>query len=644
MRNKIKKPQPENFFYIYLLLAVAALICFWQVRNFDFTNYDDNLYVTENQHVLSGLTANNIVWAFTTGHTGYWHPLTWLSLMLDCRLFGPRPGGMHLINLLFHIANTLLLFAFLKKITAAVWPSAFVAALFALHPMHVESVAWIAERKDVLSTLFLLLALIAYLNFVRSKNIFSYILALISFGLGILAKPMVVTLPFILLLLDYWPLNRFEPQTAKKSDRNPIPAPNKLLVLYRLIIEKIPFFMVSVLAGIVTFTAQSGAGIAPDINALPLSSRIANALLSYTRYLDKMFWPKNLAVFYPFDIGRFTYPQITLCAALLFVISILAVGFGRKQKYLLFGWLWFIITLAPVIGIVQSGTQAYADRYTYVSYIGLFVMLAWGLPELLAKWSKRKIVLGVSMPVVLAILGICTWLQTGYWKNSSTLFSHAIEATQDNHLAHFNLADALLKQGKPASALEHYKKALKIMPGYSDAALAIGNIFADRGDLNQAAEYFEKATQLTPDSLAANCNLAITLQRQGRLNEAVIHFTKAIRLAPDMPSPMNDLALLIATHPEIKNRDVNEAVRLASRACELTNYNNPAVLGTLAAAYAAAQRFPEAVDTARKAITIADSINQLQIKNIIQRHLSFYEQGKPYIEPAANPFPDNKKP
>jgi len=644
----MNKPQPKNFiFYIYLLLAVGTLVCFWQVRNFDFTNYDDNLYVTENQHVLSGLTADNIFWAFTTGHTGYWHPLTWLSLMLDCQLFGPNPGRMHLINLLFHLANTLLLFAILKKITAAVWPSAFVAAAFALHPMHVESVAWIAERKDVLSTLFLLLTLTAYLSYVRHKSLFSYILAVMLFGLGILAKPMLVTLPFILLLLDYWPLNRLEPQAVKPYGRQfgkSSVVTDRRAVLYRVIIEKVPFFMLSVLTSLVTFAAQSGAGIAPDVNALPLSSRVANALLSYTRYIGKMLWPQNLAAFYPFDIGKFTYAQVALCAILLLVISVFVIGFGRKQKYLLFGWFWFIVTLTPVIGLIQVGTQAYADRYTYVSYIGLFIMIAWGLRALLSKWPYRKIVFGISMPIVLTILGMCAWLQVSYWKNSSTLFLHALEVTQDNYVAHFNLADDWLTQGKPAVALEHYKKALKIMPGYSDAALSIGYILAGQGDLNQAVEYFKKAIQLTPDSLAAHYNLAVALQKQGRLDEAAAHFTKVIQIAPDMPSPMNDLALLIATHPEIKNRDVNEAIRLARRACELTNYHNPAMLGTLAAAYAAAARFSEAVDTARKAIAIADSANQPQIKNIIQYHLTFYAQGKPYIEPAAAPFPDAQKP
>jgi Flp pilus assembly protein TadD len=633
--------------FVYLALILSTVAVFWQVRNFDFTNYDDNLYVTENQHVLSGLTADNIFWAFTTGHTGYWHPLTWLSLMLDCQLFGPNPGRMHLINLLLHLANTLLLFAILKKITAAVWPSAFVAAAFALHPMHVESVAWIAERKDVLSTLFLLLTLTAYLSYVRHKSLFSYILAVMLFGLGILAKPILVTLPFILLLLDYWPLNRFEPQAVKPYGRQfgkSSVVTDRRAVLYRVIIEKVPFFMLSVLTSLVTFAAQSGAGIAPDVNALPLSSRVTNALLSYTRYIGKMLWPQNLAAFYPFDIGNFTYAQVVLCAILLLVISIFVIGFGRKQKYLLFGWFWFIVTLAPVIGLIQSGTQAYADRYTYVSYIGLFIMIAWGLRALLSKWPYRKIVFGISMPIVLTILGMCTWLQVSYWKNSSTLFLHALEVTQDNYIAHFNLADDLLTQGKPAVALEHYKKALKIMPGYSDAALSIGYILAGQGDLNQAVEYFKKAIQLTPDSLAAHYNLAVAMQKQGRLDEAAAHFTKVIQIAPDMPSSMNDLALLIATHPEIKNRDVNEAIRLARRACELTNYHNPAMLGTLAAAYAAAARFSEAVDTARKAIAIADSANQPQIKNIIQYHLTFYAQGKPYIEPAAAPFSDAQKP
>ena len=701
---------------IYFVLAASTLLVFWQVRNFDFTNYDDNLYVSENQHVLNGLTQDGIIWAFTTGHTGYWHPLTWLSLMLDCQLFGPNPGRIHLVSLFLHVVNTLLLFAVLRKMTGALWPSAFEAALYAVHPMHVESVAWIAERKDVLSTFFLMLTLTAYAGYVKRPSVFRYITILVIFALGLMAKPMLVTLPFVLLLFDYWPLDRFAaPRTVKTAggkSRKPAPIHDGRAILYRIIIEKIPFFALSMVSSVITFIVQKVSGAVININALPLQDRVANAIVSYMRYIGKMVWPQNLAVFYPFDIGNFTYLQITLCAILLLVISIFVIGFGRKQKYLLVGWFWFIGTLIPVIGLVQVGAQALANRYTYISYIGLFIMIAWGLPELLSKWPQRKIALGLSMVIVLTILGICAHQQVSYWNNGTSLFTHAIKVTQDNYFAHYGLGISYKNLGCHQDAIESYKQAIKIRPDYDEAyndigisyfilgryqdaieaykqAIRInpdlakaynnlGNAYTNLGRYQDAIEAYKPAIRINPDLAEAHYNLgtayfilgryqdAIETSKQairikpdwaeahynlgnayinlGRYQDAIEAYKQAIRIKPDWVEPMNRLAWLIATHPEIKNRDVNEAIGLALRACELTNYHNPAMLGTLAASYAAAARFSEAVDTAREAIAIADSANQPQIKNIIQHHLTFYTQGKPYIEPASAPFSDAPKP
>ena len=692
------------------------MLVFWQVRNFDFTNYDDNLYVYENSHVLNGLTADNIFWAFTTGHTGYWHPLTWLSLMLDCQLFGPNPGRIHLVSLFLHVVNTLLLFAVLRKMTGALWPSAFVAALFAVHPMHVESVAWIAERKDVLSTLFLLLTLAAYVGYVKRPSVFRYLISLVLFAIGLMAKPMLVTLPFVLLLLDYWPLKRFSIADCQlpieKNPKSKIQNLKFTQSFWRLIIEKVPFFALSMVSSVITFIVQKVSGAVININALPLQDRVANAIVSYMRYIGKMVWPQNLAVFYPFDIGNFTYLQITLCAILLLVISIFVIGFGRKQKYLLVGWFWFIGTLIPVIGLVQVGAQALANRYTYISYIGLFIMIAWGLPELLSKWPQRKIALGLSMVIVLTILGICAHQQVSYWNNGTSLFTHVIKVTQDNYFAHYGLGISYKNLGCHQDAIESYKQAIRINPDYDEAyndlgisyfilgryqdaieaykqairinpdlAKAYNNLgnaclFLERyqdaiesykqaigikpdlaeayynlgaaylklGRYQNAIEAYKQAIRIKPDLAEAHYNLGKALVAQGQIYEALDQLRQAIRLRPDCPDFMNDFAFLIITHPEIKNRDVNEATRLARRACELTSYKNPAFLGTLAAAYASAGKFSEAVDTARKAIAIADSANQPQIKNIIQHHLTFYTQGKPYIKPAAAPFSDAPKP
>ena len=667
-----KSSKKSLVFFVYLALALSTIAVFWQIRNFDFVNYDDDVYVYENPHVLNGLTVDGLMSAFTSAHAfGNWLPLTWLSFMLDCQLFGTNPGWMHLVNMLLHIANTLLLFAILKKMTGSLWPSAFVAALFALHPMHVESVAWITERKDVLSTLFLLLTLAAYVSYVRRRSLFSYLLAVLLFVFGLLAKPMLVTLPFLLLLLDYWPLERFVPQTIKISGRKSSPAPlsDRRRILYRIIAEKIPFFALSAVSSVITFIAQSGSDAIINTDTLPLQNRVANAFFSYATYIGKMFWPQKLAVFYPFDIGSFAYMKVALCAILLLVISIFVIGFRRKQKYLLFGWFWFIITLVPVIGLVQSGSQAYADRYTYVSYIGLFIMLAWGLPELLSKWRYRKIVLGVLMLIVLMVLGIGAHRQVSCWKNSTILFSHALEVTQNNYIAHCSIADELRKQNNIALAIEHYTRALQILPDNANALLGLGCVLGDQGDLNQAIEYFQKTLQLKTFSIltaSAHNNLGIILQRQGKFTEAITHFTQAIRLEPDSAEfrnsfaevlvlqgrldeaidqfraavklrpgwfvPVKYLAWYIATHPEIKDRNVNEAISLADYACKLTNYKDPSIVGILAAAYASAGRFPEAIETAKRAIAIADAVNQPQIKNIIQNHLDLYAQGKPYIE------------
>ncbi|HEY5141044.1 MAG TPA: hypothetical protein VIJ25_17275, partial [Methylococcales bacterium] len=429
MLESLKKPA---LIFIYFALTASTLLVFWQVRTFDFVNYDDSVYVYKNQHVLGGLSPGNIISAFTTSDYGYWQPLTWLSLMLDCQLFGLDPGRIHLVNVFLHLVNTLLLFAVLKKMTGKLWPSAFVAATFALHPTNVESVAWIAERKDVLSTLFLLLTLIAYVGYVRNRSPFRYLLTILLFALGLLAKPMLVTLPFLLLLLDYWPLDRFAaPQSVKTTT-----VPDRRRILYQLIIEKIPFFALSAVSSVITYLTQQTDAVIIDDKSIPfLELRFANVFLSYARYIEKMFWPHDLAVFYPPDISSFALWQIALCVLLLLVICIFVLRLRRNQKYLSVGWFWFVGTLIPVIGLIQFTGSSHDDRYTYIPYIGLFIMIAWGLPELLSKLPYRKIVFGVSMVVVLTALGICTQRQVGYWNNSIALFSHAIEVTKNNYLA-----------------------------------------------------------------------------------------------------------------------------------------------------------------------------------------------------------------
>jgi hypothetical protein len=526
---------------IYFALTVSALLVFWQVRNFDFVNYDDDAYVYKNPYVLNGLTPAGVIWAFTTDTSSHWHPLTWLSLMLDCQLFGPGPAGFHLTNLFFHIVNTLLLFLVLKQMTNAIWQSAFVAALFALHPMHVESVAWIVGRKDVLSALFWFLTMGAYFAYIRRPGAFRYTVTLVLFALGLMAKPMLVTLPFVLLLFDYWPLDRFAAsrivKTAGDKSHKPAPIHDGRAVLYRIIIEKIPFFALVAVSSIVTFMMMRSGGRVMNMDMLPLNSRIVNAVLSYVRYLYKMVWPQNLAAFYPFDIGEFPFWQVAACVLLLLVISIFVISFGRKQKYLPVGWFWFVGTLVPVIGFVQVGLQAYADRYTYIPYIGLFVMLTWGLPQLLSKWisasPQRKIALGLSMILILTTLGICTHRQTSYWKNSITLFSHVLEVTENNYVAYNNRSVAYGDLGCWSQAVEDVSQAVRINPNYARGHYNLGLAYANLGRLPEAIEAYKQAVRLKPNYILAYNNLGVTYGNLDRLPEAIEAFKQVIKIKPD---------------------------------------------------------------------------------------------------------------
>ena len=497
---------------IYFALIAAALLVFWQVRNFDFINYDDDVYVSANPHVLNGLTADGLWWAFTTGHAANWHPLTWLSLMLDRQFFGPNPAGFHLTNLFFHIANTLLLFLVLKQMTNAIWQSAFAAALFALHPMHVESVAWITERKDVLIAFFWILAIAAYYSYIKRPGVLRYLLTLFVFALGLMSKPMLVTLPFVLLLLDYWPLQR--------------------KISWRLLVEKIPLFALSVISCVITFLIQRSSGAVSNINILSLNSRIANVFLSYAQYIGKIFWPSNLAIFYPFP-GRISFWQIAVGSLLLLGISFFVVRYGRSQRYLSLGWFWFVGTLIPVIGIIQVGPQSYADRYTYIPYIGLFIMLAWGLPELLKKLPQRKIALGLLMILVLTTLGICAHRQTSYWKNSFTLFSHVIEVTQNNYLAYNNLGNAYGNLGRYAEEIKFYKQAIIFNPKSAIAYNNLGVAYGSLGRHIEEIEAYKQAIRINPNYAEVYYNLGLAYGDLSRYTEEIDALRQTIKIKPD---------------------------------------------------------------------------------------------------------------
>lgn len=552
--------QKKQILMVCLLLAMATFAVFWQVRQYDFVNLDDPVYVTANRHIQGGLSPEGVRWAFTTAHASFWHPLTWLSLMLDSDLYGLKPGGYHLTSLILHVLNTLLLFWLFHRMTGALWRSAFVAALFALHPLHVESVAWVSQRKDTLSTFFWMLTLCAYVVYTQKPAARRYMLALACFTLGMMAKPMLVTLPFVLLLLDYWPLNRFhgrdvglnppaaaqpvpsqgrgrkrrEAMSKKKASQKVIPPPKAPVlaraaspgaVAWRLVMEKIPFFVLSAVFSAVAYYAQHQVSYI----TFPPGSRIANALVAYVVYLQKTFWPVNLAVFYPFPEALPGW-QMLGAALIMALISVVVVAAARRWPFLPVGWFWYVGILVPVIGIVQVGTHALADRYTYIPLIGLFVMAAWGVPELLKKWRYGKAALIAATTLILAGLTAVTWTQTGHWRNSITLFEHALKVTDRNDLAHNNLGIALRGAGKVAEAESHYREALRIRPDSEQAHFNLGNLLFAGGRADDAISHYQAALRIRPGYENAHVNLGAALMSRGLYGQAVVHYRKAISL------------------------------------------------------------------------------------------------------------------
>jgi tetratricopeptide (TPR) repeat protein len=546
-----------------LFLVVATLATYGDLRNHQFISYDDNGYVTDNPQVQAGLTFKGLSWAFTTMHKSNWHPLTWLSHMLDCQLFGLNPGGQHLTNLLFHIANSLLLFLWLQRLTRTLGCSFLVAALFALHPMHVESVAWVAERKDVLSTFFWLLTMWAYVWYVERPGLGRYMLIPVCFSLGLMAKPMLVTLPFVLLLVDYWPLGRLSlkkgPAAAAVS-----PKPGPRVTIKRLVWEKSPLFVISALSSVVTFYAQSAAGAITTLHALPISARLTNAMVAYVSYMGKMFWPVHLAVLYPFPRHNLPIWQALAAGLALAVLTFLAFRQARRHPYLPVGWLWYLGTLLPVIGLVQVGAQAMADRYTYVPFIGLFMVVAWGTADLAALWRAPRFLLPVGAGVVLAALMVCTWMQVSYWRDSIRLYEHTLQVTRNNPIIHNNLGADLDAEGKVDQAIGHYAEALRLDPDYPEAHNNLGLALAEQGQLDKAIAHYAEALRLKPDYAEAHNNLGLALVKQGQLDQAIGHYTEALRLKPDYANAHNNLGFALAAQGQLDQAiaQYTEALRL----------------------------------------------------------------------------------
>ncbi|MCK9376623.1 MAG: tetratricopeptide repeat protein [Syntrophobacterales bacterium] len=503
-----------------LLLALTAA-AYWQVRGFQFITCDDDMYVYENPIIRAGLSWEGVKWSFTAYYSANWHPLTWLSHILDVQLYGLQAGGHHLTNLFFHLANTLLLFLFLAHTTEALWPSALVAALFALHPMHVESVAWVSERKDVLSTFFWLATMWAYVWYVSAPNPKRYLSVLLCFALGLMAKPMLVTLPMVLLLLDYWPLNRVPVGVAPAMDTNGASESRPRLPLglyWQLIREKIPLFILTICSCLMTLAAQRAGGAVMPLSLQSLGARLANALVAYVTYGIKLFWPYPMALFYV--LSPVPWWQAVVAGLALLVISVLVFLGARRYPYLVVGWLWYLGTLVPVIGLVQVGGQAMADRYTYIPFIGLFIILAWGVPAAAAGWKHRETILAMGAAAALSACLVSAWGQAGYWRNAETLFTHSIRVTGDNYLAYHHLGMAYSNQGNYAQAIAAYQKTLAIAPGYPPSYNNLGIVYAKQGRLNEAVELFKSALRLSPGNLSYYRNLALAYTQQGKKSEA----------------------------------------------------------------------------------------------------------------------------
>jgi len=552
---------------ISLVLIAVILAVFWQVRNHEFIKFDDDEYVTNNPHVKSGLTLSGAIWAFVAMHSNNWHPLTWLSHMLDCELYGLNPGGHHLTNLLIHIVNTLLLFLVLKRMTGARWRSGFVAALFALHPLHVESVAWVAERKDVLSTFFWMLTMETYLRYVNYPRFHRYLLVLLCFAMGLMSKPMLVTLPFVLLLLDYWPLGRFRfgqlRSDCNVSTQKSLNLSDQRLSVLQLVLEKTPFFVLSAVASILTFLAQQSGGTVKSLKFFPSEARIANALVSYVSYIWKMIWPSRLGFFYPYP-DRVPIWQITGAVLLLGSISFLVIRASYKRGYLGMGWLWYLGTLVPVIGLVQVGLQAMADRYTYVPLIGLFIMIVWGIHDILKGWRHRNTAFAVSAGLLISILAIVTWAQVQHWQNSITLFKHTVDVTSENSLMHYDLGVIMLRQGRYPEAIAHLSESLRIEPDDADAHNNLGIALGRQGKIPEAMIHYAEALRIKPDFAGVHNNLGVALARQGKIPEAMVHYAEALRIKPDFAEAYGNLGNSLAQQGRIEEAIAHykEALRI----------------------------------------------------------------------------------
>jgi tetratricopeptide (TPR) repeat protein len=658
-------------FFVCLALIALTWLVFGQTLWHDFVNLDDHVYVYDNPLITRGLTFEGVINAFTHIHARNWHPLTTLSHMLDCQLFSLKAGGHHFTNVLLHSVAVVLLFLLLRQMTGAFWQSAFVAALFAVHPLHVESVAWVSERKDLLSAVFFMLTLWAYARYVQARSIGRYLTVALFFALGLMSKPMLVTVPCVLLLLDYWPLDRFsEDRTRLARSARPVHRTHSVVPL---LVEKIPLFALSAFSCIATLLIQLYS--AGAIDQLPLAWRLNNAAVTYVAYIWQMFWPAGLAAFYPHPNDQLPLWQVILAITFLISVSLLAIQWRRERPYILTGWFWYVGMLVPVIGVVQAGEQGRADRYTYLPQIGLYVLIVWTIAGLLSRLgqSAQRRVAAIVMPIIIALLSWRAFAQTSHWKDSERLWNHALAVTTDNAMAHNNLGHLLLQRGDWDSAISHFELALQIRSRNGATHYNLGralmennlaNALAREGRLDEAVSHYEESVRLRPDYGDPYFNLGSVLFQQGRIDDAIAQWHKALvaqpndagfhtalgnaflkkglpkdaiaeyehatRISRRDPMARNNLAWLLATSSDASIRDGNRAIEIAQQAVQLSRGKDANYLRTLAAAYAETGRFGEATETAQRALQAAQTQGNSILANTIRDDIALYELGLPY--------------
>lgn len=615
---------------VSIFLVAITWAVFGQTVRHQFINYDDPLYVLDNAHVRAGLTWRGIGWAFTHVHSQNWHPLTTISHMLDCQLFKVNPGPHHLVNVFFHSVAAVLLFFWLQQATGSpsptgtIWSSAFVAAVFAIHPLRVESVAWIAERKDVLSGVFFMLTLLAYVAYTRRRSTSRYLTVSILFACGLMSKPMLITTPLVLLLLDYWPLKR-SPAFAKATGAREVTGQKTSSSWMTLIIEKIPLFALSTGSVFATLWAQNFA--LGSTQFLPLQWRIMNAIFSYFEYIRQLFWPVDLIPFYVHPENRLEAWRLGLAAIVL--VALTSVTFVRRKEnpYLIVGWSWYVIMLIPVIGIVQVGLQGHADRYPYLPEIGLVMALVWLIRDVSKSLRAPQILLSGAGALIVAILLILSWKQTSHWRDTESLWRYTLGVTPDSDVAHVGLAGILFTRGQIDASIDHYEHALSLRDGNVAAHFGLGRALAAKQKTDAAILHFQKTLSIQPDYIAASNDLGVMLASKGQIAEAIAAWRRTLSFDPDNADANNNIAWVRATASDAELRNGKEALELAERAVKFGGENS-VVLRTLAAAQAENGRFEDAVRTCGRAEQLAaQSGDNAMVENL--RHcLELFRRGE----------------